>query len=124
VPAFYADEDFPGPVAAELRRLGYDVLTVQQDGRAGGVDADVLARGTALGRVVATKNRRHFYRLHAKSAAHAGIVVIWDDPDRAALAERIAAAVAAVPDCTGLLLRVSRPAPPPPAAPAAAEPGD
>ena len=29
----YADEDFPYPVVEELRRLGHDVLTVQEDGR-------------------------------------------------------------------------------------------
>ena len=41
---FYADEDFPGPVTDALRALGYDVLTVQQDGRAGGDDgASALA---------------------------------------------------------------------------------
>jgi hypothetical protein len=29
----YADEDFPGDVVGELRILGHDVLTAQQDGR-------------------------------------------------------------------------------------------
>jgi len=29
----YADEDFPLPVVEELRRLGHDVITAQQDGR-------------------------------------------------------------------------------------------
>lgn len=28
----YADEDFPHPVVEELRRLGHDVLTAQEDG--------------------------------------------------------------------------------------------
>jgi hypothetical protein len=31
----YADEDFPLPVVEELRRLGHDVRTVQEAGRAG-----------------------------------------------------------------------------------------
>jgi hypothetical protein len=30
----YADEDFPLPVVERLRRLGHDVVTVQEDGRA------------------------------------------------------------------------------------------
>ncbi|MCB0081987.1 MAG: DUF5615 family PIN-like protein [Caldilineaceae bacterium] len=31
---FYADENFPRPVVEELRRLGQDVLTVEEDGKA------------------------------------------------------------------------------------------
>ena len=112
---FYADEDFPGPVVVELRALGHDVFTVQQDGRAGyGVpDPDVLARAIALGRCVLTKNRVDYYRLHAADPAHFGIVTIRDDPDRAALAARIHAAVSAVPLPAGQLVRVNRPNPPP-----------
>lgn len=30
----YADENFPLPVVEELRRLGHDVLTMYEDGRA------------------------------------------------------------------------------------------
>jgi hypothetical protein len=29
----YADEDFPFPAVEELRQLGHDVLTAQEDGR-------------------------------------------------------------------------------------------
>lgn len=58
----YADEDFPFPVVEELRRLGNDVVTVQQDGRAQASDPDVLAH--ALGRPVQTHNRRHYERRH------------------------------------------------------------
>ncbi len=40
----YADEDFPLPVVEELRRLGHDVRTVQEAGRANqGID-DATAR--------------------------------------------------------------------------------
>ncbi len=31
----YSDENFPFPVVEELRRLGYDVLTLQEAGFAG-----------------------------------------------------------------------------------------
>lgn len=31
----YADEDFPYPVVLELRRLGHEVLTVQEAGKEG-----------------------------------------------------------------------------------------
>jgi hypothetical protein len=48
----YADEDFPLPVVAELRRLGHDVRTVQEAGRAGQRIADdvVFADAVTAGR--------------------------------------------------------------------------
>jgi hypothetical protein len=115
VATFYADEDFPGPATEALRALGDDVLTVQEDGRAGvGIpDPDVLVRATSLGRTVLTKNRVDFYRLHAAAPLHAGIVTIRDDPDRAGLAARIHAAVSALPAMAGQLVRINRPNPPP-----------
>jgi Domain of unknown function (DUF5615) len=58
----YADEDFSFPVVLELRRLGHDVVTAQEDGRTSTPDADILARAHALGRAVLTYNRRHFER--------------------------------------------------------------
>ena len=54
--SLYSDENFDLPVAEELRRLGHDVLTVQDAGKAGQKipDADVLAYAISLGRAVAT----------------------------------------------------------------------
>ena len=110
---FYADEDFPGPVVVALRALGHDVLTAADDGRAsaGIPDQDVLARAIQLDRAILTKNRRHFYRLHQANACHPGIITIRDDPDRIALAARIHAAVCAVSDLAGHLIRINRPHP-------------
>jgi hypothetical protein len=90
----YADENFPLPVVEELRRLGHDVLTAQEDGRAGAPDPDVLARAHALGRAVLTHNRRHFERLHRQGANHSGILSATRDDDFSALAARIDAALA------------------------------
>jgi hypothetical protein len=41
----YADEGFPKPIVEELRKLGHDVVTAQEAGKAGQriPDADVLA---------------------------------------------------------------------------------
>lgn len=108
---FYADEDFPGPVIVVLRALRYDVLTVQEDGRAGGDDPDVLARAKELSRAVLTKNRDDFHHLRAQDSNHCGIVTISDDPDRPALAARIHAAVIAREPLAGLLVRIVKPNP-------------
>jgi len=45
----YADENFPLRVVEELRRLGHDVLTALEDGKANQAitDADLLARERA-----------------------------------------------------------------------------
>jgi hypothetical protein len=104
----YADEDCPLPAVEELRRLGHDVLTAQEDGRSGANDPDILARAHALNRAVVTYNRRHLERLHRQGLAHSGIVSATQDPDHAALAVRIDAAL------TGMTpgrwcIRVNRP---------------
>ncbi len=39
MPALYADENFPLPVVEELRRLGFDVVTMYEDGRAKSIAA-------------------------------------------------------------------------------------
>lgn len=108
----YSNENFPLPVVAELRRLGHDVLTIQETGHAGRgtSDQDVLAFARERDRVVLTQNRRHFVRLHAEQPDHPGIIVCSFDPDFDALAQRIHAAISATPDLRGKLLRVNRPA--------------
>jgi len=112
VARLYANENFPHPVVAELRRLGHDVLTIQETGRAEQalVDEDVLALAAADNRAVLTLNRRHFVRLHGLMPSHAGIVVCSFDPDFQGQAERIHHALAEDHDITGELVRVNRPA--------------
>jgi Domain of unknown function (DUF5615) len=90
----YADEHFPRPGVDELRRLGHDVLTVQEDGRTAAPDPDVLARAHSLGRPVLTYNRWDFERLHRHGAPHSGILSATRDDDFSALAARIHAALA------------------------------
>lgn len=108
---FYANENLPEPVTAELRRLGHDVLTMRESGHAGrGVpDREVLVFAVSHDRAVITLNRRHFVRLHADHPAHAGIVVCSFDPDFGALARRIHELVTGVSTLTGRLLRANRP---------------
>ncbi len=78
----YANENFPQPVVQELRRLGHDVLTVVETGKAeqSWPDEAVLEFARSEGRAILTLNRKHFIKLHQQSPDHAGIVCCTFDP--------------------------------------------
>lgn len=107
----YADENVPLPVVEELRRLGHDVLTILEDGKANRryPDAAVLQDAMALGRVLVTLNRRHFRRLHAEGAVHTGIVLCTFDPDFEGQTRRIHSRLAEAESVSGQLALVNRP---------------
>jgi|SRR5690242_11578069 predicted nuclease of predicted toxin-antitoxin system len=109
--ALYADENFPLRVIEELRRLGLDVLTAFEDGRANQSTTDqvILARASELGRAILTLNRRDFKRLHFQVPDHAGIIICTEDPDRVGQAKRIAQAITEAGDLGAKLIRVYRP---------------
>lgn len=69
----YASENFPLPVVEELRRLGHEVVTIQETGKAEQrtPDEEVLQLAVADDRAVLTLNRKHFVRLHAERPEHA-----------------------------------------------------
>lgn len=108
---FYGNENFPRPVVDELRRLGHDVLTIQETGRGNESlrDEEVLRLSTEAGRTLLTINRRDFIRLHSENPGHAGIVVCTLDLDFSGQAERIHTAVSSKPDLNAQLIRVNRP---------------
>lgn len=108
--ALYTNENFPLPAVVELRRLGHDVLTIQETGRAdiATPDEEVLAFANAQARILITLNRRHFVGLHTTGQPHAGLVVCTFNPDFEALARRVHEALAAEPDMDGKLVRVNR----------------
>ena len=107
----YADENFPLPVVEELRRLGHDVLTIQEAGLSGqAVDDDiVLSSAGVQKRAVLTLNRKHFVRLHREQPEHAGIIVCTFDPNFTDQAGRIHTAIDAQQPLAGRLIRVNRP---------------
>ena len=107
----YANENFPLPVVEELRRLGHDVLTIQEagDARQSVSDEQVLAFATAEGRVLVTLNRKHFIRLHNAYPDHAGIIACTVDLDFTGQAHRIHAAIGSKVQPSGELIRINRP---------------
>lgn len=111
--SLYSNENFPKRVLDELRRLGHDVLTSYEAGRANQriPDDQILAFATEQNRVVLTLNRSDFIRLHQDSqGAHPGIVVrTRDDADPSGFAARIHTSLAATGNPAGQLIRVVRP---------------
>lgn len=106
----YANENFPLPAVEALRRLGHDVLTIQETGRAGEAvpDPEVLRFATQDRRAVMTLNRRDFIALHRQSAEHGGIIVCTVDPAFAEQAARIHQAIMNRERLDGQLIRVNR----------------
>ncbi len=106
---FYSNENFPQGAVEELRKLGHDVLTSLEAGKANQriPDEEVLAFATNENRILLTLNRKHFMKLHASGDEHSGIVVCTQDNDFIRLALRIHAAVGNE-SMSGILLRVSR----------------
>src|ERR1043166_9019316 len=105
--SLYADEDFRLEVVELLRRLGHDVVTVQEAGRSGITDAEVLADAIASDRAVLTYNRWDFERLHRQDPNHGGIVSCTPDDNLDALAARIDQAIAAADTLLGQHIRVN-----------------
>lgn len=108
---FYADENFPLAAVIELRRLGHDVLTAFEDGRANKSieDSKVLARSAKLKRVILTINRLDFKRLHNSGNPHSGIFICTFDADFVGLATRIHACCDDEDDYSGKLVSITRP---------------
>ena len=110
MPALYADENFPLPVIEELRRLGFDVVTMYDDDKANQslTDEEVLSIATDKNRALLTVNRRHFIQLHRRQPNHSGIIVCTFDPDFVGQAQRIADALRAQTSLAKQLIRIYR----------------
>jgi predicted nuclease of predicted toxin-antitoxin system len=106
----YANENFPLPVVQELRRLGHDVLTVQEMGKGNQAvpDEEVMAFAIAEKRALLTLNRKHFVRMHNTQPEHSGIIVCTFDADFTGQANRIHSAIESRPQLDGQLIRVNR----------------
>ncbi len=108
----YANENFPYPAVEELRRLGHDVITIQETGKAQQAlpDEEVLSEATKDQRALLTINRKHFVKLHGSMTDHEGIIVCSFDLNFLALAKRIHDAIKTQKTLKRKLLRINRPA--------------
>jgi len=107
----YSNENFPLPVVEELRKLGHDVVTIQETGQANQALSDeaVLAFAIENKRAVLTLNRKHFIDLHKSNLKHQGIIVCSVDLDFVGQARRINEALQAQNMLAGILIRINRP---------------
>jgi predicted nuclease of predicted toxin-antitoxin system len=111
MPQLYGDENFPRPVVDELRRLGHDVVNIQDTGKSqqGVSDEAIMAFAIAEERAVLTINRKHFIRLHHLQPEHAGIIVCTFDPNFVGQAIRIHEEIKFKASLFDQLIRVNRP---------------
>ena len=111
---FYTDEDVPHGVVEALRRLGHDVLTCEEAGRANRriEDSVVLADATGMSRIMVTRNRDDFERLHIGGQFHCGLVLCFFDPDTSRQAHIIDSQVEGQPHGAPWLVKVNRGTPP------------
>ena len=107
----YSNENFPLPVVLALRKLGHDVVTIQETGNANKEYPDdaVVEAAAADNRAILTINRKDFIRLHRQISSHSGIVVCTADRNFVALAQRIHEAIEASMPLAGKLIRVYHP---------------
>lgn len=107
----YSNENFPLPVIAELRRLGHDVLTIQETGMDNRKvpDPEVLNIAHTHQRALLTLNRKDFRRLHYQSPEHSGIILCTRDIDFIGQAKRIHEVLQQYTSLAGQLIRVNRP---------------
>ena len=101
---------FRSPSFEALRRMGHDVVTIADAGKAGQAltDEAVLQFASADRRVVVTLNRRHFVRLHQEEPNQTGIIVCSLDLDFDGQAGRIDQALATQESMAGRLIPVQR----------------
>ncbi len=82
--ALYADEDVHKSFAKEIRRHGFDAISVDEEKRGEVSDEKQLEYATLLGRTVLTHNRQDFAPLHerwlSEGREHAGIILSTQIP--------------------------------------------
>ena len=97
-PDLFADAMMPVKIVNKLRRLGYDVLTLQQfqgtsEPEEGLPDEIVLQVATTRRRAVITINAKDFRMLHWTQPHHQGIIICDETTDYSGRAKEIDEAI-------------------------------
>jgi hypothetical protein len=105
-----ADDAFPQPVIIELRRLGHDIVGLDETGTLDHerIDEDVLDAAVATDRTLLTLDRRSMAHLLPARARRPGVIVCAFDRDFIGLANRIDAALPAHGSLDGQIIRIGR----------------
>ncbi len=74
---FLSDENIEFSITVALKRLGIDIVAIDETGNKGAGDKEILAFARENRRVVITRDS-DFLKLHSKGAEHAGIIFIPD----------------------------------------------
>ncbi len=106
----YADEQFLLAVVKLLREMNYDIIRVQDVGKAGLKipDLEVLQFATTENRAILTLNRTDFIKLHYNYPNHAGIIICRDDRNWQRMANKIHQEISSFNSLTGKLIRINR----------------
>jgi len=107
----YADEQFSLPVVKILRTLEYDILTLQDAGKAEQKipDPEVLYYAININRAILTMNRRDFIRLHTQTPQHKGNVICRSSTNWEKIAQAIHNHLSQLETIEGQLIRIKLP---------------
>lgn len=83
--SLYMDENVPRQITVGLRLRGIDVLSVQEDGKAGLSDPKVLARATELQRVLFSRDNDLLVIANQKQSAGEPAGVIYSHPQSSSI---------------------------------------
>jgi predicted nuclease of predicted toxin-antitoxin system len=72
---FKIDENLPVELADELRALGHEADTVQDEGLSGKADAEIVAHARTGGRIIVTLDKGIADLLRFPSETHAGVIL-------------------------------------------------
>src|SRR3712207_3816636 len=105
-----ADNNFPRPTTVELRRLGHDVVSLDEVGTVGceSTDEDVLQAAISTDRSLLTLDYRSFARLARAGARHPGVIICTFDVDFLNQAQRIDQTLSTMRQLDGQVIRIGR----------------
>jgi hypothetical protein len=105
-----ADDAFPQPATIALRRLGHDIVGLEETGRLSrwSRDDEILEVARDSRRALLTLDHRSFTHQVFHHTSHSGIIICTFDPNFIGLAHRIHALLSGHAHLDGHVIRVGR----------------